>query len=85
MVARFKSCISCVQPQVILDGNSRWARQRGLPTEAGHIQGTAALKQLIATSWSWGIKALTIYAFSKENWQRPEAEVNFLMNLFETR
>ncbi|GAA6617301.1 isoprenyl transferase [Scytonema sp. NUACC26] len=68
---------------VIMDGNGRWANQRGLPRIAGHRQGAKTLKELLRCCKDWGIKALTAYAFSTENWQRPLEEVNFLMLLFE--
>ncbi|MEH2357641.1 isoprenyl transferase [Nostoc sp.] len=68
---------------VIMDGNGRWATSRGLPRIAGHRQGAKTLKELLRCCKDWGIKALTAYAFSTENWQRPVEEVNFLMHLFE--
>jgi len=68
---------------VIMDGNGRWATKRGLPRIAGHRQGAKTLKELLRCCKHWGIKALTAYAFSTENWQRPVEEVNFLMLLFE--
>ncbi|KAI4306615.1 hypothetical protein L6164_029876 [Bauhinia variegata] len=68
---------------VILDGNRRWAKQRGLPTSAGHGAGGQALIRLIDICRSWGIKVLTVFGFSTDNWVRPKAEVDFLMNLFE--
>ncbi len=68
---------------VIMDGNGRWAQQRGLPRIAGHRQGVAALKIILRCCKNWGIPALTAYAFSTENWRRPEEEVTFLLRLFE--
>ncbi|MFN6538823.1 MAG: isoprenyl transferase [Nostoc sp. EkiNYC01] len=68
---------------VIMDGNGRWAKNRGLPRIAGHRQGAKTLKELLRCCKHWGIKALTAYAFSTENWQRPVEEVDFLMLLFE--
>ncbi|MBN3905214.1 MAG: isoprenyl transferase [Nostoc sp. NMS1] len=68
---------------VIMDGNGRWATSRGLPRIAGHRQGARTLKELLRCCKDWGIKALTAYAFSTENWQRPVEEVDFLMLLFE--
>ncbi|MBG1242509.1 isoprenyl transferase [Nostoc sp. NZL] len=68
---------------VIMDGNGRWANSRGLPRIAGHRQGAKTLKELLRCCKDWGVKALTAYAFSTENWQRPVEEVNFLMLLFE--
>lgn len=67
---------------IIMDGNGRWAKQRGLPHIMGHRQGVAALKEAVKTCGELGVKYLTVYAFSTENWGRPEQEVNFLMNLF---
>jgi undecaprenyl diphosphate synthase len=67
----------------IMDGNGRWAQQRGLPRVAGHRQGAKTLKALVGCCQDWGIAMLTVYAFSTENWQRPPAEVNFLMGLLE--
>ncbi len=67
----------------IMDGNGRWAQQRGLPRFLGHRRGVAAIKDLVLCCRDWGIGALTAYAFSTENWQRPAEEVEFLMVLFE--
>ncbi|MEM7552994.1 MAG: isoprenyl transferase [Cyanobacteria bacterium P01_A01_bin.84] len=68
---------------VIMDGNGRWATKQGLPRIAGHRQGAKALKELLRCCKDWGIKTLTAYAFSTENWGRPIEEVDFLMLLFE--
>ena len=68
---------------VIMDGNGRWARQRGLPRVMGHRSGVEALKRTLRLCSDWGIAALTVYAFSTENWTRPGEEVAFLMTLFE--
>jgi len=68
---------------VIMDGNGRWAKQRGLPRIMGHRRGVDTLKDLIRCCKDWGIQALTVYAFSTENWGRPAEEVDFLMMLFE--
>jgi len=68
---------------VIMDGNGRWAKQRGLPRFMGHRRGVDALKDLLRCCRDWGIEALTAYAFSTENWGRPLEEVEFLMTLFE--
>jgi undecaprenyl diphosphate synthase len=68
---------------VIMDGNGRWAEQKGFPRVIGHRQGVEALKELLHCCKDWGIKALTAYAFSTENWSRPSEEVDFLMVLFE--
>lgn len=66
---------------IIMDGNGRWAKRRGLPRSAGHAAGTEALRDIIRACDDWGIEALTIYAFSTENWARPEDEVGALMGL----
>ena len=68
---------------LIMDGNGRWARQRGLPRVMGHRQGVEALKRTLRLCSDWGVGALTAYAFSTENWNRPGEEVSFLMALFE--
>jgi undecaprenyl diphosphate synthase len=68
---------------VIMDGNGRWARQRGLPRVMGHRAGVETLKRTLRLCSDWGIHALTAYAFSTENWNRPGEEVAFLMTLFE--
>ena len=69
---------------VIMDGNGRWAKSRGLPRAIGHTAGVEALKNTLNLCSNWGIGALTVYAFSTENWSRPREEVNFLMTLFES-
>ncbi|HIK56537.1 MAG TPA: isoprenyl transferase [Synechococcales cyanobacterium M55_K2018_004] len=68
---------------VIMDGNGRWAKRRGLPRIMGHRRGVDALKDILRCCDDWGIQALTAYAFSTENWGRPLEEVDFLMTLFE--
>ena len=69
---------------VIMDGNGRWAKSKGLPRTVGHTAGVEALKNTLHLCSHWGIGALTVYAFSTENWSRPREEVNFLMTLFES-
>ncbi len=69
---------------VIMDGNGRWAKAKGLPRTIGHTAGVEALKTTLHLCSNWGIGALTVYAFSTENWSRPNEEVNFLMTLFES-
>jgi len=69
---------------IIMDGNGRWAKSRGLPRLAGHRAGVENLRRILRASSEFGIKILTIYAFSTENWGRPEAEVRGLMNILET-
>ena len=68
---------------VIMDGNGRWATQQGLPRIAGHRQGAKTVKDLLRCCKDWGIGALTVYAFSTENWRRPMGEVTFLLRLFD--
>lgn len=67
---------------IIMDGNGRWAARRKLPRYAGHKAGVEALREVVKTCVQLGIKFLTVYSFSIENWQRPKDEVNFLLNLF---
>lgn len=66
---------------IIMDGNGRWAKERGLPRVAGHRAGTENLRRIIRASANLGIKYLTFYAFSTENWSRPKAEVTGLMRI----
>ena len=66
---------------IIMDGNGRWATSRGLPRSAGHAAGTEALRDIIRASDDWGIGALSLYAFSTENWSRSKEEVAALMGL----
>ena len=63
---------------IIMDGNGRWADQRGLPVAAGHREGTRALRRAVEAAIDLGVEALTVYAFSTENWARPEDEVDAL-------
>jgi undecaprenyl diphosphate synthase len=67
---------------IILDGNGRWAEKRGLPVEAGHREGTRALRRTVEAAIDLGLESLTVYAFSTENWLRPPAEVDSLMEIF---
>ena len=66
---------------VIMDGNGRWAKKRGLPRSAGHSAGADTLKKIVTECNNIGVKYITVYAFSTENWNRPKEEVDFLMNL----
>lgn len=66
---------------IIMDGNGRWATQRGLPRSAGHRQGVEALRRTVRAASAMGISVLTLYSFSTENWSRPQAEVRFLIEL----
>ena len=68
---------------IIMDGNGRWARSRGLPRMAGHRAGVDNLRRILEAAVEYGIKYLTIYAFSTENWKRPPAEVKGLINILE--
>ena len=68
---------------VIMDGNGRWAKQRGLPRIAGHQAGIQSVKEAVTLCRELGIEALTMYAFSAENWRRPQGEVSTLMHLLE--
>ena len=65
-----------------MDGNGRWAQNQGLIRSAGHLAGVKTLKELIKTAVNIELEALTVYAFSTENWNRPHTEVDFLMHLF---
>jgi undecaprenyl diphosphate synthase len=69
---------------IIMDGNGRWAKQRGLPRLEGHRRGVEAVRAAIESAKALGVRVLTLYAFSVENWRRPEDEVGGLMNLLET-
>ncbi|OQX31461.1 MAG: di-trans,poly-cis-decaprenylcistransferase [Candidatus Sedimenticola endophacoides] len=69
---------------IIMDGNGRWARQRGLPRSAGHKAGVASVRTAVEQCALHGIEVLTLFAFSSENWKRPEKEVGMLMDLFMT-
>ncbi len=66
---------------IIMDGNGRWAKARGLPRAAGHKAGAEAARKVLRASGEAGVECLTLYAFSSENWRRPEAEINDLMGL----
>lgn len=66
---------------VIMDGNGRWARARNLPRSAGHKQGAEALRTMLHTCRKLGVRHLTVYAFSAENWQRPQTEINDIFGL----
>ncbi len=66
---------------IIMDGNGRWAKAKGLPRTAGHKIGVEKVREIAIYANSIGVKCMTLYAFSTENWNRPEAEVNYLMSL----
>ena len=69
---------------IIMDGNGRWAKKRGLPRKAGHRQGAKTFRTITRYCSDIGIKYLTVYAFSTENWKRPQEEVDALMSLFKS-
>ena len=69
---------------IIMDGNGRWAKNRHLPRAAGHKAGVKSLRRIVEHSIDRGLDNLTVFAFSSENWRRPEKEVSFLMELFMT-
>jgi undecaprenyl diphosphate synthase len=67
---------------IVMDGNGRWARRRGLPIAAGHRAGTRALRRTVEAAIDLGVESLAVYAFSTENWTRPSDEVEALMEIF---
>jgi undecaprenyl diphosphate synthase len=81
-----KSTSQCNAPKlhlaIIMDGNGRWAERRGLPRIDGHLAGADAVRRTVEAAAELGIGALTLYAFSSDNWKRPAAEVSALMQLF---
>lgn len=66
---------------IILDGNGRWAKSKGMPRNYGHMEGAKTVEKICEEAWRMGIKYLTVYAFSTENWKRPKDEVDALMKL----
>ena len=66
---------------IIMDGNGRWAKKRGLPRTAGHAAGGDAFRRIAKYCRTLGVKYLTVYAFSTENWRRPEEEISGIMKL----
>lgn len=66
---------------IILDGNGRWAKAKGMPRNYGHAQGSKNVERICEEAWRMGVKYLTVYAFSTENWNRPDSEVAALMKL----
>ena len=73
---------SQVHVAIVMDGNGRWAVQRGLPRIAGHRQGAQVVHDIVAAAPGLGVTALTIFAFSTENWKRPPDEVSYILHLF---
>lgn len=69
---------------IIMDGNRRWAKLQGMPTAIGHLKGAQTLTEMVKVASELGVKVLTVYAFSTENWHRNQDEVDYLMELFET-
>ncbi len=67
---------------VIMDGNGRWAKKRLMPRFSGHVKGVAIVRKMVRACLERGIEYLTLFAFSSENWRRPEEEVSLLMQLF---
>lgn len=83
--SRKKTAVERVLPQhvaIIMDGNGRWAKKRNLPRTAGHAAGSKTFKDIAKYCNKIGIKYLTVYAFSTENWKRPKEEVDNIMNIF---
>jgi undecaprenyl diphosphate synthase len=70
---------------IIMDGNGRWAKEKGLPRSAGHVEGVETVRRITSECARLGVKYLTMYTFSTENWSRPEPEVEALMNLIATK
>ena len=66
---------------IILDGNGRWAKAKGMPRNYGHAQGSKNVEKICEAAYKMGVKYLTVYAFSTENWSRPQSEVDALMKL----
>ncbi len=77
-----QSTSSPLHAAIIMDGNGRWAAARGLPRVAGHRAGAEALRRTVESAPDLGIRTLTVYAFSSDNWRRPPAEVSALMKMF---
>src|SRR5690606_32509365 len=80
-LAKVKSRTIPAHVAIIMDGNGRWARKRNLPRIAGHHEGMKTVRKITRVSSDLGIKVLTLYAFSTENWKRPKMEIDFLMKL----
>ena len=70
-----------VHVAIIMDGNGRWARRRGMPRTAGHRAGVKTVKRIVTAAGEAGIKFLTLYTFSEENWSRPKSEISAIMQL----
>jgi undecaprenyl diphosphate synthase len=82
MLDTIRSKITPQHVTIIMDGNGRWAKKRGLPRSAGHKEGLKTVKMVVKKCAELGVKVLSLFAFGQENWQRPDDEVGFLMELF---
>ena len=80
--ADLNSAVGPAHIAIIMDGNNRWAKKKHLPSIAGHTAGAAAVRRVVEASARSGVKVLTLFAFSSENWKRPKLEVDGLMTLF---
>ena len=80
--ARYEEAGDGVHVAIIMDGNGRWANARGRPREWGHRQGAKRVKRIVEAAPDLGVRTLTLYAFSSDNWYRPRREVGLLMRLF---
>lgn len=80
-IASIKKCGVPEHIAIIMDGNGRWAKKRALPRVAGHHEGMKAVQRITRSANELGVKVLTVYAFSTENWKRPKTEVDYLMKL----
>ena len=78
------SALVPVHVGIIMDGNGRWAQQRKLPRTFGHKEGLTVAKNIVRAAASMGIKYVTLYTFSTENWKRAQEEVGYLMNLIQS-
>jgi undecaprenyl diphosphate synthase len=76
------SCSEGLHVAIIMDGNGRWATSRGRPRTAGHVEGVEAVRRVVEAAGELGIETLTLFAFSSDNWRRPDVEVRALMRLF---
>jgi undecaprenyl diphosphate synthase len=84
-IAKVKKGIIPEHVAIIMDGNGRWAKKRRKPRISGHRAGAKAIREVVEIAHELGVKYLTLYAFSKENWRRPKEEVTGLMSLFEEK